>query len=97
MKQRISGTENENYNGQCDFVDPGPFLSKLEPVPKWHQECKDFIYKHILQTVDFDNLSEGFQSLLEEIKRFEIFHIYFSFIYTDDGFSYSLSIKVCNI
>ena len=56
----------------CYYVDPSPFLDRLQPVPQWHQECKDFTFKHIGDVVDFSKLTEGFSAVLEELKRFAL-------------------------
>jgi hypothetical protein len=56
--------------GLCYYVDPSPFVDTLEPVPKWHQECKDFTFKHILDTVDFKQLTKGFGKIAKELLRY---------------------------
>lgn len=55
--------------GLCHYVDPSPFLNNFQPVPKWHQECKEFTYKHIGQVIDFKNLTGGFKFSFKELKR----------------------------
>ncbi|KAK7496755.1 hypothetical protein BaRGS_00011964, partial [Batillaria attramentaria] len=60
---------SDSKSGPSYYVDPTPFLSVPSPIPKWEQECKHFTYKHIKQVIDFDEFSEGFQSLFEELKR----------------------------
>ena len=34
-----------NQTGLCHYIDPSPFLDTFQPVPTWHQECKEFTYK----------------------------------------------------
>ena len=60
----------DSDRGLCYYVDPSPFLDRMQPVPKWHQECKDFTFKHIGDVVDFSKLTEGFTEILEELKRY---------------------------
>lgn len=55
--------------GLCYYVDPSPFINRMQPIPTWHQECKDFTFKHIGDTVDFSSLTNGFMQILEELKR----------------------------
>nr|KAG5689776.1 hypothetical protein BaRGS_011577 [Batillaria attramentaria] len=63
--KRISG----RTSGLCYFVDPSPFLDKMQPIPTWHQECKDFTFKHIGSVIDFFKLTDGFKEILQELKR----------------------------
>lgn len=60
----------DSDRGLCYYVDPSPFLDRMQPVPKWTQECKDFTFKHIGDVVDFSKLTEGFALILEELKRY---------------------------
>ena len=60
----------DSERGLCYYVDPSPFLDRMQPVPTWHQECKDFTFKHIGDVVDFSKLTEGFSVVLEELKRY---------------------------
>ncbi|XP_076452271.1 uncharacterized protein LOC143287914 [Babylonia areolata] len=59
-------------SGLCYYVDPSPYLDRMQPIPQWHQECKDFTFKHIGNVVDFSHLTEGFSELLEELERFAL-------------------------
>ncbi|KAK7496780.1 hypothetical protein BaRGS_00011989, partial [Batillaria attramentaria] len=59
----------DSANGLCYYVDPSPFLDRMQPVPKWEEECKHFTFKHIFSTIDFAKLTEGFAEILEELKR----------------------------
>ena len=62
-------TMNDEDSNLCYYVDPSPFLDRMQPIPKWHQECKDFTFKHIGDVIDFSKLTEGFSAILEELKR----------------------------
>lgn len=67
--RRIS---NETESHLCYYVDPSPYLDRMEPIPTWHQECKDFTFKHIGQVIDFHNLTKGFQNFLQILKDFAV-------------------------
>nr|KAG5704403.1 hypothetical protein BaRGS_031109 [Batillaria attramentaria] len=58
--------------GPCAYIDPSPFLDRMQPVPKWHQECKDFTFRHIGLVIDFDKLTEGFKEVLKDLKRMAV-------------------------
>lgn len=60
---------NSEDTNLCYYVDPSPFLDRLQPIPKWTQECKDFIFRHLFDTIDFDKLTEGFIEVLKKIGR----------------------------
>lgn len=65
MKRRSPGSES----GLCYYVDPSPFFNRMQPVPVWTEECRDFNFKHIGQVVDFSNLTQSFSVIIEELKR----------------------------
>lgn len=39
--------EKEVPDADYDYTDPGPFLDRLVPVPKWIQECNDHEFRYI--------------------------------------------------
>ncbi|XP_070206105.1 uncharacterized protein [Littorina saxatilis] len=59
----------DSESGLCYYVDPSPFLDHMQPIPKWTQECKEFTFKHIGDTIDFSNLTKGFSQVLEALER----------------------------
>ncbi|KAK7498950.1 hypothetical protein BaRGS_00009759 [Batillaria attramentaria] len=68
----IAMKRTSNETGLCHYVDPGPFLDTMQPIPTWHEECREFTFKHAFQVIDFDKLTEGFQSVLTELKRYAL-------------------------
>ncbi|XP_069118473.1 uncharacterized protein [Argopecten irradians] len=51
------------------YIDPSRFLDRLMPTPKLVLECKDFYFKHVLQTIEIDNLGGSFQDFYTEVTR----------------------------
>ncbi|XP_053407458.1 uncharacterized protein LOC123547213 isoform X2 [Mercenaria mercenaria] len=41
-----------------DYTDPGPFLDRLVPIPKWIQECNDHEFRYIGQTFESGETDE---------------------------------------
>ncbi|KAK7480074.1 hypothetical protein BaRGS_00028711, partial [Batillaria attramentaria] len=62
-------TPSDSASGLCYYVDPSPFLDRMQPMPQWHQECKEFTFKHIGQVVDFFHFTDGFKQLMQTLKR----------------------------
>ena len=62
-------TMDDEDSNLCYYVDPSPFLDRMQPIPKWHQECKDFTFKHIGDVIDFSKLSKGYAAVVNELAR----------------------------
>ncbi|KAL4222205.1 hypothetical protein ACF0H5_018243 [Mactra antiquata] len=51
-----------------DYTDPGPFLDRLVPIPKWIQECNDHEFRYIGQTYDSGETAEDEEPSSEKEK-----------------------------
>ena len=55
---------------EYDYVNPEPHLDRIIPIPQWVEECNDFFFRHIFETVDAGALDEnGAQDVVDKIER----------------------------
>ncbi|XP_046568758.1 uncharacterized protein LOC124277142 [Haliotis rubra] len=53
----------------CFYMDPSPFVDTLKLKPVWHQECKDFTFKHIGQVADLISMPNVLSEVIGKLKR----------------------------
>ena len=53
-----------------DYVNPEPYLDRIIPIPQWIEECNDYFYRHLLETVDAGALNKhGAKYVIDTIER----------------------------
>lgn len=67
---REATTDTSESDEEYKYIDPSKFLDRLMPTPEWILECNDFYFRHILQTVDLDNIGGMFENLTDIVERF---------------------------
>ncbi|XP_046375524.2 uncharacterized protein LOC124148470 [Haliotis rufescens] len=65
VKKKSQGTGND----MCFYMDPSPFVDTVKLKPVWHQECKDFTFKHIGQVADLISMPNALSEVLGKLKR----------------------------
>ncbi|XP_070204336.1 uncharacterized protein [Littorina saxatilis] len=68
----VAMRRTSNKTGLCHYVSPTTFLENSQPKIRWQQECNEFTFRHIFQTVDFADLTKGFKDYLKELKRYAL-------------------------
>ena len=53
----------------CFYTNPSDYVDHVDLHPHWIQECKEFTFKHILQTVDAGGMGGGFEDVVKDLKK----------------------------
>lgn len=53
----------------CSYVDPSSYVDNIKPFPKWQEECKEFIFKHIGNVIEAGLSGLGFEEIVEELAK----------------------------
>ncbi|XP_045181109.2 uncharacterized protein LOC123540286 [Mercenaria mercenaria] len=60
---------SENGSSECSYVDPSSYVDNIKPFPKWQEECKEFVFKHIGNIIEAGLSGLGFEDIVEELSK----------------------------